>query len=130
MADRHTLVLQLIKCLDRGGAERLVAAMAADAGSGRFEHEVAFVRSSMRGLVGDIERSGVVVHDLGARGDLDLSWAGRLRHLLQQRRYDVLHAHLPYAAGIGRLVAHSLPRGRRPLLVYTEHSFWPRNSLP
>ena len=129
MENGHPRVLHLIKCLDRGGAERLVAAMATSADESRFQYEVAFVRSSMRGLVGEIERSGVVVHDLGARSDFDLTWAARLRRLLRQQHYEVLHAHLPYAAGIGRLVAHSLPRGRRPLIVYTEHSFWPRNQI-
>jgi glycosyltransferase involved in cell wall biosynthesis len=39
-------------------------------------------------------------------------------------RFDVLHAHLPYTAAFGRIVALTLPRGRRPVLVYTEHSLW------
>jgi glycosyltransferase involved in cell wall biosynthesis len=40
-----------------------------------------------------------------------------------------MHAHLPYAAGLGRLVSRTLPAARRPRLVYTEHSLWPHNTL-
>ena len=36
----------------------------------------------------------------------------------------MLHAHLPYTAAFGRLVALTVPGPRRPVLVYTEHSLW------
>ena len=127
MANGIPRVLQLIKCLDRGGAEELVAATVTASGAKDFSYDVAFVRSDMRSLVGRIEDAGVTVHDLGASGDLDLRWLIRLRGLLDRERYDVLHLHLPYSAGLGRLVTRTLPRRRRPLVVYTEHSYWPRN---
>jgi glycosyltransferase involved in cell wall biosynthesis len=130
MAGNRIPVLQLIKCLDRGGAEQLMAAMVIHGDRSRFHYEVAFVRSEMRGLVGELEAAGIPVHDLGAGRDLDLAWMLRLRRLLARRRFAVMHAHLPYAAGLGRLVARTIPAARRPRLVYTEHSLWPHNPLP
>jgi glycosyltransferase involved in cell wall biosynthesis len=127
VSDQRLRVLHLIKCLDRGGAEELVAAIVTSPDVSLCSYEVAFVRSSMRSLVGRIEDAGVRVHDLGASRDLDLTWLVRLRRLLSDGRYDVLHTHLPYSAGMSRLVAHTLPPGRRPLIVTTEHSYWPRN---
>ena len=123
-------VLQLIKCLDHGGAERLVTTMVTRGDRTRIRYEVAFVRSDMSGLVGELRRSRVPVHDLGARGDFDLTWLLRLRRLLVGSRYDIVHAHLPYAAGLGRVAVRTMPPGRRrPRFVYTEHSLWDRNTL-
>jgi glycosyltransferase involved in cell wall biosynthesis len=128
MADNRIPVLQLIKCLDHGGAERLLTTMVTRGDRSRFCYEVAFVRSEMRGLVAELETAGVRVHDLGATSDLDLAWTLRLRRLLTRRRFEVVHAHLPYTAVLGRAVARTLPAARRPRLVYTEHSFWPHNA--
>jgi glycosyltransferase involved in cell wall biosynthesis len=128
MADDTVPVLQLIKCLDHGGAERLMTTMVIRGNRSRFRYEVAFVRSSMRGLVGELEAAGVPVHDLGAGSDLDLAWMGRLRRLLIRGRFPVMHVHLPYTAVLGRAVVRTLPAARRPRLVYTEHSLWPHNA--
>lgn len=35
-----------------------------------------------------------------------------------------MHVHSPYAAAVGRPVIRSLPRARRPEVVYTEHNTW------
>src|SRR3954449_5826789 len=112
MAHNRIPVLQLIKCLDHGGAERLMTTMVTQGDRSRFRYEVAFVRSEMRGLVGELEAAGVPVHDLGARSDLDLAWTGRLRRLLEQERFEVVHAHLPYTAVLGRAVSRTLPAVR------------------
>ena len=45
------------------------------------------------------------VHGLGASASVDLRWTVALRRLLVRGRFDVLHAHLPYTAAFGRLVA-------------------------
>jgi glycosyltransferase involved in cell wall biosynthesis len=129
MAPNRIPVLQLIKCLDHGGAERLLTTMVTSGDRSRFDYQVAFVRSRMRGLVPELEAAGVPVHDLGASSDLDLGWMRRLRRLLVDGRFQVMHVHLPYTAVLGRAVARSLPAARRPRLVYTEHSLWPHNAL-
>jgi len=53
----------------------------------------------------------------------------RLRTLLADGGYEVVHFHLPHTAALGRLVAASMPRGRRPAIVYTEHSLWNRMAV-
>jgi glycosyltransferase involved in cell wall biosynthesis len=70
------------------------------------------------------------VHDLGATGNSDLLWALRLRKLLAEGHYDIVHFHLPYSAAIGRLIVRSLPKRSRPAVVYTEHSLWPETATP
>ena len=128
-AGRRVRVLLLIKGLGMGGAERLVLGLAAHRDRERFDYEAAYVLADQSALAPELARSGVPVHALGARSSADVAWTGALRRLLVRGRFDVVHAHLPYAAAFGRLVAMSLRRRRRPLLVYTEHSLWNRAAL-
>jgi len=122
-------VLLLIKGLGMGGAERLLTGVVAAADRDHFDYEVAYVLTDQDALVPAVEAAGVPVHALGGTASADLRWTLALRRLLRTGRYDVLHAHLPYTAAFGRLVALSLPRRRRPVLVYTEHSLWNKAAL-
>ena len=122
-------VLLLIKCLGYGGAERLLTDMVAARDRARFDYEVAYVLAAEDASVPSLVASGVPVHSLGATANTDLAWMARFRALLGERRYDVVHTHLPYTATLGRLVVASLPRGRRPAVVYTEHSMWNKMAL-
>ncbi len=47
----------------------------------------------------------------------------RLRRILREQHYDLLHCHSPSAGAIARLAARSLPRKRRPIVFYTAHGF-------
>jgi L-malate glycosyltransferase len=126
---RRIRVLQLIKCLGYGGAERLLVDMARQRDRTRFDYEAAYVLASEDTLVPELRDSGVPVHCLGATSNTDLSWTRRLRALLVDGRFDVVHTHLPYTATIGRLVVASLPRGSRPAVVYTEHNMWDKMAV-
>lgn len=121
---RRLKVLLVIKCLGLGGAERLIVDMATCGDHKNVEYEVAWVLDSERALVPTLEERGVVTHPLGATSNADMRWMGRLRRLLLAGNYDVVHFHLPHTAALGRLVAASMPRSRRPAIVYTEHSLW------
>ncbi len=121
---RPARVLLLIKGLDYGGAERLLVDMATRGDRTSFEYEAAYVLHESNQLVDAMRTTGVPAHSLGARGDWDLKWTTSLRRLLVDRRYDLVHFHLPYPASLGRLVVQSLPRGSRPKLVYTQHCTW------
>jgi glycosyltransferase involved in cell wall biosynthesis len=127
---RRARVLLLIKCLDYGGAERLLVDMAARGDRTSFEYEAAYVLDDSNRLVDAMRSTGTPVRSLGARGDWDIKWTSALRRLLVDRRYDVIHFHLPYAASLGRLVVQSLPRGSRPKLVYTQHCTWDEMEAP
>jgi len=117
-------VLLFIKCLDLGGAERLVVDLVAHHDRQSFDYEVAYVLKGHDGLVPEIEASGVKVHCLGSRGNWDLSWLPRYRRLLMEGQFDIVHSHLPLSSALGRLVTLTLPTSRRPVLVYTEHCLW------
>ncbi|HTU37557.1 MAG TPA: glycosyltransferase [Acidimicrobiales bacterium] len=122
-------VLLLIKCMGYGGAERLLLYMVRQRDRARFDYEVAYILDERDTLVPDLEKADVLVHSLGARGDFDLRWTARLRTLLERGDFDIVHAHLPYAATLGRLVARTLPPGRRPAFVYTEHCHWDKMAV-
>jgi glycosyltransferase involved in cell wall biosynthesis len=128
-AGQRPKVLLLIKCLGYGGAEQLLVDMMANRDAEAFDYEVAYVLAAENGLVPAVEASGVPVHNLGARGNGDPRWLPALRRLLVERKYDLVHLHLPYAAALGRLVARSLPRRDRPLIMYTDHNMWDKTAL-
>lgn len=46
-----------------------------------------------------------------------------LRRVLLDGAYDIVHVHTPIASLLTRSVARSLPRRRRPAVVYTAHGF-------
>ena len=118
-------VLLLVKGLGPGGAERLLLAAAAGRDRARFDYEVAYLLPWKTALVPDFERVGVPVHCLDVRDERDPRWAGRLRRLLRDGHFDVVHSHSPYPAGVARLVALTFRRSARPRLVTTEHNAWP-----
>lgn len=117
-------ILLVIKCLGFGGAERLLVDMVAHGDSHSFEYEVAYVLAAEHALVPDIASAGTPVHSLEGSGNADLRWMGRLRRLIVDGQFDVIHFHLPYTASLGRLVVATIPVARRPAVVYTEHSLW------
>jgi glycosyltransferase involved in cell wall biosynthesis len=123
-SQRRLRVLWLIKGLDAGGAELLLSMMARVRDRQTFEYEAAYLLPWKRGLVGDLEAEGIAVHCLEGGREWNLRWAAKLRRLVRHRRYDIVHVHSPYVAGIARLALRSLPRGERPRIVYTEHVPW------
>ncbi len=120
----------MIKCLGFGGAERLLVDTVATADRDGFDYEVAYVLDKEDTLVPEIAATGTPVHSLGATGNGDLRWLGRLRQLLVDGRFDIVHFHLPYAAALGRLVVDSVPKSARPLTMYTEHNLWHETARP
>lgn len=117
---RPVRVLQVVKGLGPGGAERLLVSMAAAADPTAVEHEVAYVLPWKQHLVPELEALGVATHLLaGRRGMADPRWPVRLRRLA--RRFDVVHLHSPAVGALARL---AIAPGRGPVLVSTEHNVW------
>jgi len=123
-------VLHLIKGFDVGGAERIISLLVQVGDRERFDYAVAHALAGADGPAAPVRAAGVPVHDLGAAGQWDLRWVARLRRLLRDGRFDVLHVHLPYTAGLGRIAARSLGPGRRPRVVHTQHNMWSRTEWP
>lgn len=117
-------VLWLIKGLGPGGAERLLVLNARFRRPERVVYEVAYLLPWKDALVGELTAEGVSSSCLGARNSLDPRWLWRLRRHLSANPVDVVHAHSPLAAVGARLVLRTLPRGKRPRMVTTEHNVW------
>jgi glycosyltransferase involved in cell wall biosynthesis len=116
--------LLVTKSLGHGGAERLIVDLLGAGDLEAFDYEVAYILDTEDALVGAIESHGVVIHPLGASHHLDVRWMAALRRLMTEGHYDIVHFHLPYSAALGRPLALSFPRRRRPITLYTEHSLW------
>jgi glycosyltransferase involved in cell wall biosynthesis len=127
--DVRIRVLTVIKGLGYGGAERILTDVVANHDRAAFDCEVAYVLSDNGALAPKLRSEGTVVHDLGARSAVDLTWLVTLRRHLSRGRFDIVHFHLPYTAALGRLAAASLPHRARPAVVYTEHSLWNKASI-
>ena len=115
-------VLWAIKGLGPGGAEQLLASGAAVADRDAFDHTVAYLLPWKDALVPRFEECGFDVVCLETRRSAGLAWARPLRRLLQERRFDIVHAHSPMVATVVRLVVRSLPPDERPAVVVTEHN--------
>ena len=114
-----TRILWLIKGLDRGGAERLVTLMAPRVDRTRFEIDVAYVLAEADGFVAQLAANEVTTVCLAARRNVEAAWPRRLRALIKDRDYTLIHTHSPLPAIPARLLSG---RGRR--LVHTEHNVW------
>jgi glycosyltransferase involved in cell wall biosynthesis len=125
---RALRVLWLTKGLGPGGAERLLVTHAAVADPGRVSFEAAYLLPQKRHLVDELEAQGVRTHSLDASQALDPRWVGRLRALIANGNFDIVHAHSPAPASQARVVVRALPPRDRPAFVYTEHNVWASHS--
>ena len=124
-SSRPTRVLWLTKGLGRGGAEQLLVSTAKRLDRSRFDFEVAYLLPWKDALVPEFERLGVPVHCLGASRVLDVRWISRLRNLVRQGEFDLVHTHMPYAALGARMISSP-----RPLIIHTEHNTWETYRAP
>jgi glycosyltransferase involved in cell wall biosynthesis len=108
-------VLHVITGLDAGGAELQLAMILR-----RTRHESDVVTLYNPGPVADLIRGqGTSVRDVGMRRNTELSALLRLRRIIADGRYDVVHAHLYRAQVYARPAARL---ARTPVVVTTEHS--------
>ena len=112
-------VLWLIKGLGMGGAERLLSTAIPYFNRDAFEYEVAYCLPHKDDLIPELERANIPVFCLNMETSYDLRVPYRLLSLLQERKPQILHLHLPYTGIIGRVIG--LLAGVRGI-VYTEHN--------
>ncbi|GLW61992.1 glycosyl transferase [Actinomadura rubrobrunea] len=112
-----TRVLHVITGLGRGGAEQQLLQLVRHM-PGSVDTEVA-VLTRPGPVAAALRAQGVRVHEIGMRGNRDLSALPRLARLMRDGRYDVVHTHLYRACVFGRIAARLA--GVRTV-VATEHS--------
>ncbi|MEI8237845.1 MAG: glycosyltransferase [Actinomycetota bacterium] len=111
-------VLFVVKGLDIGGLERVVVDLARGLLGQGVAVEVAVANGRRDALVAELLDLEVRVHRLGGTDRIGLSAARRLRRLVCDPRFDVVHVHGPLPAAVVRTT-----RGRRPV-VTTAHTPW------
>lgn len=116
-------VLWLTKGLGPGGAERLLVELARTIDPARVDIEAAYVLPWKDHLTGELEAAGVRTVGLSRRRR-DPAWPRTLRRLIATGGFDVVHTHSPVPAVVARLAVRTLPAGRRPAVVTTEHNTW------
>ena len=108
-------VLQVITGLEAGGAELQLAMLLR-----RTRHESDVVTLYNPGVVAaQIRADGSTVRDIGMRRNTELGALLRLRKIIRDGRYDVVHAHL-YRSQIYARPAAWL--AGTPVIISTEHS--------
>jgi glycosyltransferase involved in cell wall biosynthesis len=123
MSNPPARILWLTKGLGRGGMEVLLTAFAERVDRDRFDVEVAFMVPEQSALVQQIRAAGLTVHCLGQASNRDFRWAWRLRKLIRDRAYDIVHSHSPLPAVAARLIR--VPSSQpQPVLIHTEHNIW------
>lgn len=116
-------VLELIKTMGSGGAERLLVERlrAAPRGSvAPLDVEVATIFVGSPSLLPEASAVARRAHVLGDESFLDPRWVFRLVRLLRRGRFDVVHVHSPAVSVVLNLVVRVLPR--RPEVLVTEHN--------
>lgn len=87
-------------------------------------YEVHAAASPVHGRKVDVEAAGVICHDIPfVRSPIrpqNVVAYRKLRQLLGQQRFDLIHVHTPIAAWLGRLAAKKNHQG---VVLYTAHGF-------
>ena len=111
-------ILQLITELRPGGAERIVYELARGMPRERFQVEVCALRPATGAVADWLRKADVPVHSLEMTRKLDIGAIGRLRALLKNGAFRILHTHLFHANLVGRLAARS---GEPSIVLGTIH---------
>lgn len=116
---RKIKVLHLIKSLGRGGAETLLPETLQLHDKSKFEFYYGYFLPWKNQMVESIRASGSTVVCFAARNNIQLVLHTRVvAKYAQQNKIDVIHAHLPWAGIVARLVGKltGIP------VLYTEHN--------
>lgn len=116
---RRIRVFHLIKSLNRGGAETLLAEGQRFADGARFEFAYGYFNPHLNALAPTLAAGGASVTCFAADNFAAmLAQTPRIARHLRDLRVDILHCHLPTAGVVGRLAGRlaGVP------VVYTEHN--------
>lgn len=115
-------VLHLVKGLGPGGAEHLLLATARSGVRPR-RMDVAYLLPWKNHLVEPLASAGALTTCLAGARIYDPRWLIRLRRMVRDGGYDVVHLHSPVSGALARLMIRGTVR-HRPAVVSTEHNSW------
>jgi len=122
IAKKKIKVLHLIKSLGRGGAEKLIPETALVHDKNRFEFHCLYFYHQENNIVDELERAGIQAH-FSPSSNMGLFFQVRkVREFVKAHKFDLIHAHLPWAGILARAVSIS----PQTPIVYTEHNTWDR----
>ncbi|MFV0526936.1 MAG: glycosyltransferase, partial [Acidimicrobiales bacterium] len=116
----------MTKGLGRGGVEQLMVDMLPLVDRDRFRIDVAYVLPWKDMHHQALTDRGATVVCLGSSRAGDPRWLGRLRVLLADGGYALVHTHSPLPG----VAARTVPVRSRPVVVHTEHNLWDRYRRP
>ncbi|MCB9675603.1 MAG: glycosyltransferase [Alphaproteobacteria bacterium] len=120
---RPTRILQVVKSLDRGGAEVLLSEVLKRTDRERYHVAFAYFSPAHDFMVPALEAQGAEVFCLQARNQAAMfARTRRLAKLARDWRADLLHAHLPLAGAVTRMAGRMVGVP----VVYTEHNLFDR----
>ncbi len=120
---RKINVLVLIKSLGLGGAERLLIDALPYLDRQSFNYRYTYCVPWKDFLVTHFEHAKLPISCLGMHNWAYLPLAlNRLQTLYQQYQFDIIHAHLPMAGVLGRIVS----KRNKVTLIYSEHNLQER----
>lgn len=122
-------VLWVVKGLGPGGAERLLVAAAQAHDHTYFQIECAYVLPWKDHLAGELESAGVRCTCVHPRRR-DWRWPWRLRQVIAEGGFDIVHVHSPLPGSVARLAVATLPKAKRPVVMSTEHNSWGTFAAP
>ena len=95
----------------------------------RVALSVGYLLPQKHALVPELEATGVPTACLSTGRRLDPRWLRQLRRVLASGEFDIIHAHSPVLAVAARLALRTIPPGRRPRLLSTEHNVWTSHAV-
>jgi glycosyltransferase involved in cell wall biosynthesis len=97
--------------------------------SGRFSYTYAFVKPGVDVLSDLIRNAGRTVICLGdSDHEWDFRWAMRLRRLIRDGDFDIIHTHAASVDVFVRIMSRTVRN--HPRVVYTAHAQWNASRLP
>lgn len=122
LSEKRIKVLHLIKSLGRGGAEKLIPETALTHDQNRFEFHCLYFYHQEQNIIDELTHAGIQVH-LIPSSNLGLFFQiKKVRDFVREHQFDLIHAHLPWAGILARLVGKKV----QIPIVYTEHNTWDR----
>lgn len=115
-------ILHLIKSLGRGGAEKLIPQTVAQHDQEKYEFYCIYFFHQEDYIMEELQAVGIKLFLFPSKNLGLFQQVGKVKEFVVEHQIDIIHAHLPWAGILSRLVGRKLPVP----IVYTEHNTWDR----